>query len=155
MAEVLGSRHSVYSFHLDCHSFGWNLSLYCLCLNTKLKTKKARLKQTSIQNSLIFRAFIFSQNKNPDWHHKTYTWFHTYSCKLMLILSQLLHSAFFQQRRICQIGFRANKANSQKNSDSINFPWSLISCLIQLFAHYCCCPKSLYVSPVVRSYNNR
>ena len=24
----LPSRHSVYSFHLDCHSFGWNLFLY-------------------------------------------------------------------------------------------------------------------------------
>ena len=68
----------------------------------------------------------------------------------MLILSQLLHSAFFQQRRICQIGFRANKANSQKNLDSINFPWRLISCLIQLFAHYCCCPKSLYINPAAQ-----
>ena len=25
------TRHSVYSFHLDCHSFGWNLFLYFLC----------------------------------------------------------------------------------------------------------------------------
>ena len=40
-------RHSVSSFHLDCHSFGWDLFLYCL-LNTKLKTKNNRLKQTSI-----------------------------------------------------------------------------------------------------------
>ena len=120
--------HSIF----DVFDKGYNLILYLYSTNK------------------LVRYLCLLTRQKPDWHHKYFTWFHTYPFKLMLILSQLLHSAFFQQRRICQIGFRANKANSQKNLDSINFPWRLISCLIQLFAHYCCCPKSLYINPAAQ-----
>ena len=53
-------RHSVYSFHLGCHSFGWNL-------NTNLKTKNNRLKQTNIQNAL--HKYAINHNpKIPAWY---------------------------------------------------------------------------------------